>query len=60
MIQANLGLVKQNIEEHAKSRKIPGQSGSWQCLRTFPTRAIEEARSCGISYFGENRVQEAG
>ncbi len=60
MIQANLGLVKQNIERACeKAGRDPRSVRILAVSKNFSNEAIEEARSCGISYFGENRVQEA-
>jgi uncharacterized pyridoxal phosphate-containing UPF0001 family protein len=60
MIQANLGLVKQNIERACeKVGKDPRSVRILAVSKNFSKEVIEEARSCGISYFAENRVQEA-
>ena len=59
MIKGKLETIKHKIEQAChKAGRILGQSGSWQCPRVL-TQAINELKALGISYFGENRVQEA-
>ncbi len=60
MIKANLGLVKQNIERVCEQAgRDPRSVRILAVSKNFSKEAIEKARSYGISYFGENRVQEA-
>lgn len=60
MIKPNLELVKENINKACeKSGRDPGSVQILAVSKRFPKETIDQARSLGISYFGENRVQEA-
>lgn len=60
MIRANLGLVTETIEKACeKAKRDPGSVRVLAVSKNFPREAIDEARTCGVLYFGENRVQEA-
>ncbi len=60
MIKANLERVAENIKRACeKSGRDPGSVQILAVSKRFSNETISQARSLGISYFGENRVQEA-
>lgn len=59
MIKENLKLVQENIEEACKrSGRNADEVTLIAVSKTKPVSMLEEAYSCGIRHFGENKVQE--
>ena len=60
MIKDNLDLVRRNIENACKrAKRDPTSVRVMAVSKGVSLEAINEARSSGLFYFGENRVQEA-
>ncbi len=60
MIRTNLKTIKDNINRACeKAGRDPGSVRILAVSKSFDQQTISEARSLNISYFGENRVQEA-
>lgn len=60
MIKDNLDIISRNVENACKrANRDPRSVRVMAVSKGFPKEAILEARSSGISYFGENRVQDA-
>jgi len=60
MIKDNLDLVRRNIENACKrAKRDPTSVRIMAVSKGVSLEAINEARSSGLFYFGENRVQEA-
>lgn len=60
MITHRLIAIQRNIEQACnKVGRDPASVRLLAVSKTFDAKAISEAKSLGICYFGENRVQEA-
>jgi pyridoxal phosphate enzyme (YggS family) len=60
VIRHNLETIKHNIKQACdKAGRDPASVRILAVSKTFDAQAINEAKSLEISYFGENRVQEA-
>ncbi|HHY69124.1 MAG TPA: YggS family pyridoxal phosphate-dependent enzyme [Firmicutes bacterium] len=59
IIKHNLKAIERKIEDACRrSKRDPDSVRIMAVSKTFPKEIILEAKSCGITYFGENRVQE--
>jgi pyridoxal phosphate enzyme (YggS family) len=60
VIKGKLETIKHKIEQAChKAGRDPGSVRVLAVSKSFDAQAINEAKALGISYFGENRVQEA-